>query len=141
MYACISVQARERERDRLKGLWRCEQETNTHTQEMPRKDRDRQNTHFDSSAIGFIPGTDSIHLNKLKKETRTNLVKKVILFLKFQFDERICLNLLEASVCSSRSVSLCLAKAVRENVTTTTTTTGNRQCQHEKEERLLTYSC
>lgn len=99
---CRRERERKRQTERLVEM--RARDKHTHTQEMPRKDRDRQNTHFDSSAIGFIPGTDPIHLNKLKKETRTNLVKKVILFLKFQFDERICLNLLEASVCGSRSV-------------------------------------
>lgn len=57
---CVAKRERERQTERLAEM----RARDKHTQEMPRKDRDGQNTHLNP----FIQGTGSIHWNEVKRE-------------------------------------------------------------------------
>lgn len=57
---CRQERERERQTERLAEM----RARDKHTQEMPRKDRDGQNTHLNP----FIQGTGSIHSNEVIKK-------------------------------------------------------------------------
>lgn len=57
---CVGKRERERQTERLAEM----RARDKHTQEMPRKDRDGQNTHLNP----FIQGTGSIHSNEVKRK-------------------------------------------------------------------------